>query len=846
MLEFRKIEIKELPASSPEVPKTAAEVLPFLAGNWKVERQTVDPKVPSDKGTVTHGFVAGGRFLRGHCSINEPRPDGATIEGLDFWCFEPGQNSLRRWVARSDGFTAFISGRFHPASRTLITTLRVGADDRVQQYEFVDPDTFNFQVFQKDASGMITGGFSHKCIRVKEPVAVPRLPLDPMRPEEMKVLDRLVGEWHNDKTISVARLFGKSPFDNTVPVVGPDMTSGPAVRVKAAPILGGRFIEKFETNVATGVSDYTLSWFDTAAKKYRTWCFNHTGSVTEFTGTWDEAAKTLIWNSADGGLEGRWVFKSDDSREFRHVVKDKDGKVLNEATGKSRRIAANPLPATHKNSLGMEFVIVPKGKSWLGGGKDKLGDKEVEIPADFYLGKYEVTQEEWEKVMGENPSHFSRAGGGIDVVKDVPNADLRRFPVEYVSWNQCLIFVEKLNQLEKETGWVYRLPTEVEWEHACRGGGGRPAREYEFDYYLDQPTNTVLHNQANFNFGENALNRTCKVGSYQPNRLGLYDMHGNVWEWCHDQVMDQGVSKRSTLGGGWELDSLSGRAWFRRTPHPPSHRHQTMGLRLARVRASAASPDAKTPAIAPFTDADVKRIAALPAAEQIEEIRKELMKRNPGFGGNLRSGFGPEPIIADGIVTHLAFETDNVSDISPVRALTGLRELHCNGSKPGLGRLTDLSPLKGMPLASLSVTCNANLTDLSALQGLPLKGLHVGDTGVTSIKVLEDMPLAHLWLHGTPVADLSPLAGKSLATLHCSGTRVENLKGLSAAGVQTLTCDLGQLPDEADLKRLGVKELRLERVPAIIDLERLRKLGQRLTRINNKPAEEFWKEVEKK
>ncbi|QDU21949.1 bifunctional serine/threonine-protein kinase/formylglycine-generating enzyme family protein [Urbifossiella limnaea] len=123
-----------------------------------------------------------------------------------------------------------------------------------------------------------------------------------------------------------------------------------------------------------------------------------------------------------------------------------------------------------KNTLGMEFVKVPKGKSWLGGGKDKLADKEVEIPADFYLGKYEVTQEEWEKVMGENPSHFSRAGYGKDAVKDIPDADLKRFPVENVSWDQCQIFVAKLNKLEKETGWVYRLPTEVEWEYACRGG----------------------------------------------------------------------------------------------------------------------------------------------------------------------------------------------------------------------------------------------------------------------------------------------------------------------------------------------------------------------------------------
>jgi uncharacterized protein (TIGR03067 family) len=120
---------------------------------------------------------------------------------------------------------------------------------------------------------------------------------------------------------------------------------------------------------------------------------------------------------------------------------------------------ASALPPTFKNGLGMEFVIVPKGKSWLGGGKDKLGDKEVEINADFYLGKYEVTQEEWQKVMGENPSYFSRTGEGKDAVKDIPDADLKRFPVEMVSWDQCQLFVAKLNKQEKETGWVYRLPT---------------------------------------------------------------------------------------------------------------------------------------------------------------------------------------------------------------------------------------------------------------------------------------------------------------------------------------------------------------------------------------------------
>ena len=275
----------------------------------------------------------------------------------------------------------------------------------------------------------------------------------------------------------------------------------------------------------------------------------------------------------------------------------------------------------------------------------------MEIPTDFYLGKYEVTQEEWEKVMGENPSGFSRMGGDKDAVREIPDADLKRFPVEYVSWDQCQIFVEKLNQLEKVTGWVYRLPNEGEWEHACRGGGGRPALEYEFDYYFDQPTNTVLPDQANFNVGEKAFNRTCQVGSYQPNRLGLYEVHGNVWEWCQDEVMDQGVSKRPTLGGGWELDSASGRVWFRRSPHPPSYRHQTMGLRLVRVPASTASPAAKSSptAVAPFTDADVQRIAALPAEQQVAAVVARLKELNPGLVG------AASHKIADGVVTGLEF-----------------------------------------------------------------------------------------------------------------------------------------------------------------------------------------------
>ena len=242
-------------------------------------------------------------------------------------------------------------------------------------------------------------------------------------------------------------------------------------------------------------------------------------------------------------------------------------------------------PKRFTNALGMEFVLVPKGKSWLGGGGGKMGDKEVQIPNDFYLGKYVVTQEEWEKVMGNNPSCFSRGGAGKDAVKDIADADLKRFPVEQVSWDDAQLFLGLLNDKDKEAGWVYRLPTEVEWEYACRGGPLANKSESAADFYLDKPTTTFLQAaQANIEDGK-GLKRTCKVGSYKANRLGLYDMHGNVWEWC-DDLFDptdpKAASHRVRRGGSWIYDAACCRAAFREA-FPPSPRYNNLGLRVARV-----------------------------------------------------------------------------------------------------------------------------------------------------------------------------------------------------------------------------------------------------------------------
>jgi formylglycine-generating enzyme required for sulfatase activity len=263
------------------------------------------------------------------------------------------------------------------------------------------------------------------------------------------------------------------------------------------------------------------------------------------------------------------------------------GKVQVMQDGQVVASQAIPLPAAYKNSIGMEFVLVPKGKSWLGGGEGHPGEKKVEIKEDFYLGKYEVTQEEWEKVMGTTPSYFSRAGAGKDKVKDIPDAELKRFPVEMVSWDDMQVFLRLLNQRDRHEGWVYRLPTEVEWEYACRGGPMADRLESAFDFYFDRPVAQLHPRQANYAQPGSILNRTCKVGSYAPNKLGLYDMHGNVWEWCDDADAKKWGDEvmRGYRGGCYESNFVC-RATAR-LAHVQYIRDHRTGLRLARVSVAA-------------------------------------------------------------------------------------------------------------------------------------------------------------------------------------------------------------------------------------------------------------------
>jgi formylglycine-generating enzyme required for sulfatase activity len=276
------------------------------------------------------------------------------------------------------------------------------------------------------------------------------------------------------------------------------------------------------------------------------------------------------------------------------------------------------------NSIGMKLVRIPAGKFLMGSTKEEqdeaiadyekrflMGKKasediialfrrespqhEVEITRPFYLGMHEVTQAQYEKVMGKHTSYSSAEGGGKDKVK---GTNTENFPVEQVSWKDAVDFCEKLSDraAEKLAGRVYRLPTEAEWEYSCRGGA-RSSTPFHFG-------NSLSALQANFNgnypFGGadkgEYLERTCKVGNYKANPFGLHDMHGNVWEWCQDWFDKDyyaGSPRKDPTGpttGKYRV--LRGGSWFNnarncrsayRDAVVPGYRGRVYGFRVASV-----------------------------------------------------------------------------------------------------------------------------------------------------------------------------------------------------------------------------------------------------------------------
>lgn len=235
---------------------------------------------------------------------------------------------------------------------------------------------------------------------------------------------------------------------------------------------------------------------------------------------------------------------------------------------------ANPsssnLPRKRTNQTGIEFVLIPPGSFMMGSTNGRDNEKpvhEVTISQAFYMGKYEVTQGQWQTVMGNNPSNFKDCGGNC--------------PVEQVSWDDAQNFINKLNA--SNDGFRYRLPTEAEWEYACRAGttGDYAGNLSEMAWY-----------------SENSGNKTHAVGGKRPNDWGLADMHGNVWEWCQDwdhetyygaptdgtAWLTGGDQKYRVLrGGSWDFDATDLRSAFRGW-FSPDLRSYDFGFRVVAIR----------------------------------------------------------------------------------------------------------------------------------------------------------------------------------------------------------------------------------------------------------------------
>jgi uncharacterized protein (TIGR02996 family) len=274
-----------------------------------------------------------------------------------------------------------------------------------------------------------------------------------------------------------------------------------------------------------------------------------------------------------------------------------------------------PVVPTFTNSIGVQMALVPPGVFFMGSVRrhgtdprtrpndDEMPRRLVRITRPFFLSVTALTQEQYVAVMGENPSYFGPTGEGA---QRVGGLDWRTLPVENVSYLQIGDFCHRLSArpVERKAKRVYRLPTEAEWEYACRGCICHVRYAFGHDLTLRQacfnPGNQP-HDGTTASQNEQPVPETqhpVTVGSYRPNLFGLSDMHGNVWEWCSDWYDDSYYARgprdnppgpeepgpagerRVLRGGGWT--SLAGLCRSALRGHnTPDARHNYNGFRLA-------------------------------------------------------------------------------------------------------------------------------------------------------------------------------------------------------------------------------------------------------------------------
>ncbi|MEG5021014.1 bifunctional serine/threonine-protein kinase/formylglycine-generating enzyme family protein [Microcoleus sp. AT8-B5] len=248
---------------------------------------------------------------------------------------------------------------------------------------------------------------------------------------------------------------------------------------------------------------------------------------------------------------------------FETVTVNSTGQIANRRQGKAQAFIENM-----GNGITLDMVAIPGGSFVMGSPDTEAGrssyegpQRTVNIPA-FFMGKYEITQEQYQAVMGNNPSEFKGA----------------KLPVEKVSWNDAVEFCKRLS---KKTGKTYRLPSQAEWEYACRAGTKTPF------YFGETITPDLVNYNGNNPYGgaPKGLYRkqTTDVGNFSPNAFGLYDMHGNVWEWCSHPDNDRS-DRRVRCGGSWKDAAVNCRSAYRLS-NLAGDGYSDIGFRVALVSA---------------------------------------------------------------------------------------------------------------------------------------------------------------------------------------------------------------------------------------------------------------------
>jgi hypothetical protein len=211
-------------------------------------------------------------------------------------------------------------------------------------------------------------------------------------------------------------------------------------------------------------------------------------------------------------------------------------------------------------------------------------------------------------------------------------------------------------------------------------------------------------------------------------------------------------------------------------------------------------------------DAWIKMVSGMPGKAQIAAFAEKMKDVNPAYKGR-----GDHRFDKTGALVEVMFETDNVTDLSPVRGLPSLFDLRCYGSDVGRGKLGDLSPLKGTPIRYLNCSRNPSLSDLSPLKGMSLTRLNIGWTAVSELSALGGMKLEHLDITGTRVADLSPLRGMPLVHLHLRRTSVTDLSTLRGMPLEEIVFELKTEAQAEVLRSLpSLKRINDSQAPAVL------------------------------